>query len=68
MTSIKLFNPNDQPFGNLSNNSSHEMTINGKKYMTVTNYIYSNTHVCVNFSAMYMTVSTVVVIRSIGCD
>ena len=39
---INLFNPNAVPFGQLSNNSYHPMTINGKKYETVTNYIYSN--------------------------
>jgi predicted NAD-dependent protein-ADP-ribosyltransferase YbiA (DUF1768 family) len=39
---IELFNPNEKPFGMLSNNSYHPMTINGKKYDTVTNYIYSN--------------------------
>lgn len=39
---IELFNPNDKPFGKLSNNSYHPMTIDGKKYDTVTNYIYSN--------------------------
>jgi len=37
-----LFNPNDKPFGRLSNNSYHPITINGKKYPTVTNYILSN--------------------------
>jgi len=39
---IDLFNPNDNPFGRLSNNSYHPIIINGKKYDTVTNYIYSN--------------------------
>lgn len=39
---IELFNPNDKPFGMLSNNAYHPMTIDGKKYDTVTNYIYSN--------------------------
>lgn len=39
---IELFDPNDKPFGRLSNNSYHPMTIDGKKYDTVTNYIYSN--------------------------
>ena len=39
---VKLFNPNDQPFGKLSNNAYHPMIINGKKYGTVTNYILSN--------------------------
>lgn len=42
MKEIKLFNPNDKPFGRLSNNSYHPITINGKNYPTVTNYILSN--------------------------
>ena len=42
MSTIELFNPNDKPFGRLSNNAYHPMTIDGKKYDTVTNYIYSN--------------------------
>lgn len=41
-STIELFNPNDRPFGALSNNAYHPMTIDGKKYDTVTNYIYSN--------------------------
>ena len=39
---IELFNPNDRPFGGLSNNAYHPMKIDGKNYDTVTNYIYSN--------------------------
>ena len=39
---IELFNPTDKPFGRLSNNAYHPMTIDGKKYDTVTNFIYSN--------------------------
>ena len=42
MKEIKLFNPNDKPFGRLSNNSYHPITINGKNYPTITNYILSN--------------------------
>ena len=42
MDDIKLFNPNDKPFGKLSNNAYHPMTIDGKSYPTVTNYILSN--------------------------
>lgn len=42
MKAIKLFNPNDKPFGRLSNNSYHPITINGKNYPTITNYILSN--------------------------
>jgi predicted NAD-dependent protein-ADP-ribosyltransferase YbiA (DUF1768 family) len=39
---IELFNPNDKPFGKLSNNYYHPFIVDGKKYETVTNYIYSN--------------------------
>ena len=39
---IELFNPKDKLFGKLSNHSYHPLVINGKKYSTVTNYIYSN--------------------------
>lgn len=39
---IKIYNPNEFPFGPLSNNSIHEMLIDGKRYSTVTNYILSN--------------------------
>jgi predicted NAD-dependent protein-ADP-ribosyltransferase YbiA (DUF1768 family)/ubiquitin C-terminal hydrolase len=39
---IKLMNPNDVPFGMLSNHSTHNMIIDGEEYKTVTNYIYSN--------------------------
>ena len=42
MDDIKLFNPNDKPFGKLSNNAYYPMTIDGKNYPTVTNYILSN--------------------------
>lgn len=42
MDDIKLFDPNDKPFGQLSNNAYHPMTIDGKSYPTVTNYILSN--------------------------
>jgi predicted NAD-dependent protein-ADP-ribosyltransferase YbiA (DUF1768 family) len=42
MKIVKLLNPNDIPFGKLSNNSFHNMEIDGIIYNTVTNYIYSN--------------------------
>jgi hypothetical protein len=42
MENIILFNPNDKPFGMLSNNTYTPMTINKKKYDTATNYILSN--------------------------
>lgn len=42
MEDIKLFSPNDKPFGKLSNNAYHPITIDGKNYPTVTNYILSN--------------------------
>lgn len=41
-TIIKIYNPKDTPFGQLSNNSPHPMLINGKRWNTVTNYIFSN--------------------------
>lgn len=42
MTVIKFFNPKEKPFGVLSNNYTHFMTINGKQWRTVTNYVYAN--------------------------
>ena len=39
---IRLYSPNEKPFGLLSNNSYHPITIDGKNYSTVTNYIFSN--------------------------
>lgn len=39
---IKIFNPIDSLYGQLSNNSQHYMELGGKRYETVTNYIYSN--------------------------
>ena len=39
---IKIFNPRQKPFGMLSNNAYFPITIQGKKYKTVTQYIYSN--------------------------
>ena len=39
---IKIFNPKDRPFGWLSNNYRHLMFIDNNRYLTVTNYIYSN--------------------------
>ena len=39
---IKIFNPRQKPFGMLSNNAYFPITIQGKKYKTVTHYIYSN--------------------------
>lgn len=41
--SLKLYDPSVLPFGQLSNNYFHTMTVNGKRYPTVTNYILSNT-------------------------
>jgi predicted NAD-dependent protein-ADP-ribosyltransferase YbiA (DUF1768 family) len=49
---IELFNPIDKPFGKLSNHSYHPITINGKKYDTVTNYIYSNMLTAPNLSTI----------------
>ncbi len=42
MSIIKLMNPNDVPFGMLSNHSILPILIDGQEYKTVTNYIYSN--------------------------
>ena len=38
---IEIYNPQDYPFGALSNNFYHPITINNKKYDTVTNYVLS---------------------------
>jgi N-glycosidase YbiA len=38
---IKIFNPRKKPFGMLSNNAAFPMEIDGKKYKSVTHYIYS---------------------------
>lgn len=42
MSVIKLYNPNDMPFGRLSNHSLSYLNINNRVYNTVTNYILSN--------------------------
>ena len=42
METVKIYNSNDKLFGKLSNNSYHPITINGKNYSTITNYIFSN--------------------------
>lgn len=39
---IKIFDPNEKPFGWLSNNYRHFMRIDKKEWPTVTNYIYGN--------------------------
>ena len=39
---IKLYNPNDKPFGHLSNNWLNPVRIDGNAWPTVTNYILSN--------------------------
>lgn len=44
---IKFFNPQDKQYGYLSNNFQHEMFIDGKKWFSVTNYVYTN---CLNTS------------------
>lgn len=40
--SIPLFSEKTQPYGLLSNNAYVPMTIDGKRYTSVTNYVYSN--------------------------
>lgn len=39
---IRIYNPNDVPFGPLSNNEEYFMTIDGKRWPTVTNFILAN--------------------------
>jgi len=39
---IEIYNPKQLPFGPLSNNYENMMIIAGKRYPTVTNFIYSN--------------------------
>jgi len=39
---IKFYNPQDYPFGILSNHYPQEMSIEGKKWRTVTNYVYAS--------------------------
>lgn len=39
---IKIYNPKDIPFGQLSNNYRHQMKINNKEWFYVTSYIYAN--------------------------
>lgn len=38
---IKIFNPRHTPYGMLSNNAYYPIEIKGKKYRSVTHYIYS---------------------------
>jgi predicted NAD-dependent protein-ADP-ribosyltransferase YbiA (DUF1768 family) len=40
--SIKIFNPNDKPYGKLSNNFEYQMFINNEPWNTVSQYIYTN--------------------------
>jgi len=42
MDPIKIYNPRDVPFGELSNNSIHFIVLDNKRWATVTNYILSN--------------------------
>jgi len=39
---IEIYNPRDFPFGPLSNNYQFDMVLHGKRWPTVTNYIFSN--------------------------
>ena len=41
-TFLKIYNPNDKPFGPLSNNKVYPMKIDGEMWNTVTNYILTN--------------------------
>ena len=38
---IKIFNPRNKPYGMLSNNAYYPIEIKGKKYRSITQYIYS---------------------------
>jgi predicted NAD-dependent protein-ADP-ribosyltransferase YbiA (DUF1768 family) len=42
ITDLKIYNPNEFPFGPLSNIANHEMIIDSKRWPTVENYILSN--------------------------
>ena len=42
MSSIEIFNPNEKPYGLLSNNAKHNMVINKELWTSVTQFIYSN--------------------------
>ena len=42
MSSIEIFNPREKPYGQLSNNAKHNMTINKELWNSVTQFIYSN--------------------------
>ena len=39
---IKIFDPNEKPFGRLSNDYRHLMQIDGQNWSTVTNFIFGN--------------------------
>ena len=39
---IKIFNPKEYPFGPLSNNYTHFMSIHGEEWRTVTHFIFTN--------------------------
>lgn len=42
MNKIHIYNPNDSPYGPLSNDYFHSMKIDGSVWNTVSNYLYSN--------------------------
>jgi predicted NAD-dependent protein-ADP-ribosyltransferase YbiA (DUF1768 family) len=42
MSSIEIFSPREKPYGQLSNNAKHNMTINKELWNSVTQFIYSN--------------------------
>jgi len=43
METLKIFNKNDKPFGDLSNNAYFPITIDTQIYPSVTNYVLSKT-------------------------
>ena len=56
--SIEIWNPKELPFGPLSNNTIYVMEIDGQKYKTVGNYIYSNILKDPKYNNILRTIST----------
>ena len=42
MTTVKLYNPNDKPFGSLSNNARIPFRLQDQEWNTVTHFVYAN--------------------------
>jgi len=45
---LKIYNPNEQPFGLLSNNARYNFSVRGIKYYSVTEYVYCSIFTDVN--------------------